>query len=435
MLASRVDPPLSLARLRVRGQMLELRDADLRFQKTEVASFLTDAMKLSLSEAEMSVLEQRTEGWIAGLLLAALALQQREDRSAFVWSFTGSQRYLLDYVQEEMLACLPAAMQRFLFYTAILNRMSASLCQAVTEEADSQALLERLERANLFLVPLDEERRWYRLHALIREALLAHLQATQPTLVVRLHRRAAHWYEEQGELREAIAHLLSAEDFSAAASLMEHAAEEVWLQGETQTLYRWVMALPDAVVREHACLLLNAALYLLNANSLTIEAQRIRAQTQAEQMMARVEAAMMAGAHEALQQRVNGDAAWSTTTGSSLSADHTLTAAETALLQRRLRLLRVWIASFEAMATSDREQLRLMYQQIRHLDNEDEVTWQVIPLSIAFTFRETFLREGAFLLPLFVQARQRVQQTHDRFATFKITQWLPHLYMRAGQLR
>ncbi|WP_201375892.1 hypothetical protein [Ktedonobacter robiniae] len=184
VLASRVDPPLSLSRLRVRGQMRELRDADLRFHKVEATHFLNRAMKLTLSQEEVSVLGQRTEGWIAGLQLAALALQQREDHAAFVQAFTGSQRYLLDYIQEEILSHLDAPLQNFLLRVSALSRLNADLCQAVTAEPTSQKLLETLERANLFLIPLDEERHWYRLHDLFREALLAHVRATQPALVV-----------------------------------------------------------------------------------------------------------------------------------------------------------------------------------------------------------------------------------------------------------
>ena len=162
VLSSRVDPPLVLSRWRARGQLLELRDADLHFQEEEAAQFLTHTMDLSLEAEEIAELARRTEGWIVGLQLAALALQQREDRSAFVRGFTGGHRYVLDYVQEEILAHLPAPLRDFLLHTSILNRMSASLCQAVTAEPESSGLLETIERANLFLVPLDSERRWYR---------------------------------------------------------------------------------------------------------------------------------------------------------------------------------------------------------------------------------------------------------------------------------
>ncbi len=248
LISSRVDPELPLSRLRVRGQLVEIRATDLRFSREEVSTFLRHAMGLSLSEAEVLALERRTEGWAAGLQLAALSLRKQEDRSAWITAFTGSHRYLLDYVQEEILARQPVALRDFLLHTAVLSRMSAALCQAVTGEPASQVVLETLERANLFLVPLDEERQWYRFHDLFRETLLARLQATQPERVPRLHLLAARWYEAQGEVREAIAHQLAAADFSSAARLLEREASHLWLSGEAQTVQTWLAALPDAVL-------------------------------------------------------------------------------------------------------------------------------------------------------------------------------------------
>jgi LuxR family transcriptional regulator, maltose regulon positive regulatory protein len=193
ILSSRVDPDLPLARWRVRGQLTEIRAADLRFREGEASHFLSQMLSPPLSAEEVHLLTQRTEGWIAGLQLAALALQKREDRAAFLRAFTGSQRYLLDYVQEDILARLPDSVRDFLLQTAILAHLDASVCQAVTASPDkrtSQQMLAFLERANLFLVPLDEERGCYRLHELFREALLAVLHATQPELAPALHRRA-----------------------------------------------------------------------------------------------------------------------------------------------------------------------------------------------------------------------------------------------------
>jgi LuxR family maltose regulon positive regulatory protein len=176
-------------------------------------------MALALEPAEITQLAQRTEGWVAGLHLAALALPRHIDHATFVRDFTGSHRYLMDYVQEDILARVAQPLQDFLLKSAILDRMSAALGQAVTEQADvqtSQQMLESLERANLFLVPLDTERHWYRLHDLFREALLARLHATQPALVPLLHLRAASVYKQQGEWIEAITHLLAAQDYAAA---------------------------------------------------------------------------------------------------------------------------------------------------------------------------------------------------------------------------
>src|SRR5712692_9995085 len=224
ILASRVDPDLPLARLRVRGQLTEIRATDLRFQEVEASQYLGQMLSPPLSEEEVRRLVSRTEGWIAGLHLAALTLQKREDRAAFLQAFTGSQRYLLDYVQEEILSRLPTSVRDFLLHTAVLSRLDASVCQAVTAAPDrrvSQQMLEWLERANLFLVSLDEERRSYRLHELFREALLSALHTTHPESVPVLHHRAASFYEAQGEWAEAITHALRAADYSTAARLMQ----------------------------------------------------------------------------------------------------------------------------------------------------------------------------------------------------------------------
>src|SRR5215472_2927195 len=176
-LSSRVEPSLSLARLRAKGQVVEIRETDLRLSGEEAARFLKEVMNLSLSEEDIGHLEQRTEGWIAGLQLAALSLRRHTDASAFVQAFAGSHRLILDFVQEEILEPLPQEQQRFLLHTSVLDRMNADLCQRLSGEQASQQMLEELERAHLFLIPLDEERRWYRFHTLFREVLLARLQA------------------------------------------------------------------------------------------------------------------------------------------------------------------------------------------------------------------------------------------------------------------
>jgi len=292
VLASRVDPDLPLSRWRVRGELLEIRAADLRFSAAEASSFFSQALGDGLTEDDMLLLEARTEGWIARMQLAALAMRQREDRSAFVQTFTGSQRYLLDYVQEEVLERQSLRVQRFLLQTAVLTRLNAALCAALTEERASQAMLEWLERHNLFVVPLDEERQWYRMHELFREVLLARVQASEPELVPLLHQRAAQWYAAQGDLREAIAHALAAPDFASAAELIERAAEQLWLSGEAQTVQSWIGALPDDVVRQHARLALNTALRLLESLHSTVSAWYARGQAQVEQTIARLEAVL-----------------------------------------------------------------------------------------------------------------------------------------------
>ena len=275
ILSSRVDPDLPLARLRAHGQLTEIRADELRFQEGEVSQFLDKMLSSPLSEAELQRLVSRTEGWIAGLHLVALTMQKREDRAAYLEALTGSQRYLLDYVQEDILARLPERVRDFLLHSAILSRLDASVCQAVTASstaAASQQMLAFLERANLFLVPLDEEQRTYRLHDLFREALLSVLHTTQPEMEPVLHRRAADFYEAEGQWHEAIAHALAAADFSTAVRLMEQTVEPFWLHGEAAMMAGWVLALPEALVREHARLVLTTALYLLHPVMQTAEA-------------------------------------------------------------------------------------------------------------------------------------------------------------------
>jgi len=217
----------------------------------EAVSFLTQIMGLILSEEHISRLETRTEGWIPALQLAALSMRRHHDVSAFIQAFTGSHRLILDYVQEEILEPLPQAQQRFLLHTSVLDRMNADVCRALTGEQASQQMLESLERANLFLIPLDEERRWYRLHTLFREVLLARLQATQPEQLSRLHREAALWFQHQEWPHEAIPHALATRDFLFVAELLEGYVERLYLQGELQTLLAWIKRLPEEVLRAH----------------------------------------------------------------------------------------------------------------------------------------------------------------------------------------
>ena len=248
VLATRVDPPLALSRWRARGQLMEIRDSDLRFSEQDGALFLSQTMGLHLEEEDVVLLTERTEGWIAGLQLAALSLRGHANPSASLKLLSGSHRFLLDYVQEEILARQPAAIQRFLLHVAVLPRMNASLCQALTEETASQERLEFLERANLFLVPLDEERQWYRFHPLFREALLARLQASQPEQVPTLYRRAAAWYAAQGLWHEAIPYAFGAEDVAYAADLLERCIDSGIWRNEYHTLHRWLARLPQEVL-------------------------------------------------------------------------------------------------------------------------------------------------------------------------------------------
>ncbi len=212
VLATREDPPLPLAQLRGRDDLLELRATDLRFTQEEAATFLREVMGLPLSTEESALLQARTEGWITGLQLAAFSLQGRDDPETFITAFSGSHHYVVDYLLEEVLNRQSEAVQDFLLQTCILDRLSAPLCDAVREQGGSQVLLDFLERANLFLVALDEQGQWYRYHRLFAEALRQWLQQTAPALSTDLHLRAGRWYEQHGLFAEAVSHALAASD-------------------------------------------------------------------------------------------------------------------------------------------------------------------------------------------------------------------------------
>ncbi len=252
IIAARADPPLSLARLRGRGQLCEVRAADLRFATDEAAAYLHEVMRLDLTPNEVAILQERTEGWIAGIQLAALSLQGRNDVSEFLSAFSGSHRFVLDYLSEEVFSQQSAAVQSFLLHTCILDRMNSSLANSVTELTDGQAMLERLEHANLFVVSLDDRRGWYRYHHLFAEALRSLLKQTQPELIPELHRRASRWYEQHGFLDEATQHALAGSDYAVAARLIEQFARQALRsQGRFTTLLRRMEALPRVWLDTH----------------------------------------------------------------------------------------------------------------------------------------------------------------------------------------
>ncbi len=254
VITTREDPDLPLARLRARGQLTELRLADLRFTPAEAAEFLNQMMGLNLSLEDITALETRTEGWITGLQLAALALQGslsmqgHPDTSRFIQSFTGSHRFVLDYLVEEVLGRQPEHIRSFLLQTSILDRLSGPLCEAVTEQKDGRGILETLERGNLFVVPLDDQRQWYRYHHLFSEVLLAHVLEGQPGQIPLLHQRASAWYEQNNLPAEAIRHALAARDFERAAGLIEKTYLAMDTSFQSSAWLGWVRKLPDEVV-------------------------------------------------------------------------------------------------------------------------------------------------------------------------------------------
>lgn len=248
VIATRVDPPLPLARWRVRDQLTELRGSDLQFTRDEAASFLARTMGLSLTAEQSQALTDRTEGWIAGLQLAALSLRGADDAPRVIAALTGAHQHVLDYLVEEVLAAQSADVQTFLMQTAILDRFCAPLCDAVLDRADSADVLIKLDKDNLFLVPLDAERQWFRYHRLFAELLRARLVSLRPTAPAQLHAKAAEWFEAAGSPEEAIGHALAAGKFDRAAQLIEHAWEAPLHAGQIVTVQRWLDALPVAAL-------------------------------------------------------------------------------------------------------------------------------------------------------------------------------------------
>jgi LuxR family transcriptional regulator, maltose regulon positive regulatory protein len=260
ILSSREEPPLSLALLRARRQLLEIRAPELRFTSDEARAFFDQALGQALPGRDVAALETVTEGWAAGLQLAALSLQEVKDVGAFVASFSGSHRYVFDYLAQEILNRQPAETRDFLLKTSVLTRMSGALCDAVVGNEGGQVMLERLERANLFIVPLDPERRWYRYHNLFAGFLRARLfEELAPAEVAGLHRRAGDWYAAHDAVPEAIEHALAAQDFARAIVLIKSVVQEMFSHSQLRTLLAWISELPHERLREDGLLTMAAA--------------------------------------------------------------------------------------------------------------------------------------------------------------------------------
>ncbi len=249
VIASRADPALPLARWRARGELAETRAAELRFTPDEAAVYLNEMMGLRLTARDVAALEGRTEGWIAALQLAALSMQGRDDVDGFIAGFAGDDRYVVDYLAQEVLARQPDRVQAFLLQTSILGRLSGPLCDAVTGQGGGKAMLEALDRGNLFLVRLDDRRRWYRYHHLFADVLHARLLDEQPDQVPDLHRRASAWFQRSGEQSVAIGHALAAEDFQRAADLVELAVSVMSQTRQEATVRGWLEMIPEEVIQ------------------------------------------------------------------------------------------------------------------------------------------------------------------------------------------
>jgi LuxR family maltose regulon positive regulatory protein len=259
VVTSRADPPLALARLRVGGQLDELRAVDLRFTRSEAADLFAGTVGPEFPDAATRALTDRTEGWVAGLQLAALSLRERADVEAFVTTFSGSHRYVLDYLTEEVLDRQPEDIRRFLIETSLLARLSGDLCDAVTGRTDGQAMLEEVERANLFVIALDDVRGWWRYHHLFADLLRARLEASDPDRVVAIHRAAADWHAANDLPDEAVHHAIAAGDMVWAARLIERHADARFHLNEAATFERWLGQLPREVVEARPRLLLAQA--------------------------------------------------------------------------------------------------------------------------------------------------------------------------------
>jgi LuxR family maltose regulon positive regulatory protein len=269
VIASREDPHLPLSHFRARGQLTELRAADLRFSSSEAAEFLNHVMGLKLAVEDIAALERRTEGWIAGLQLAAISMQGHGDASDFIKSFSGSHRLVLDYLVEEVLDKLSESIQIFLLQTAILDRLTGSLCNTLTGQDEGQTTLEMLEHANLFVIPLDNERCWYRYHHLFGDLLRVRLRQSHPDKIPMLLVRASEWFEQNGFIAEAIEYALRAEDFDRAADLIEGVADVEWVRGGLKKLGHWLDALPQELLfsKPYLCIFHASCLFVSGQQS------------------------------------------------------------------------------------------------------------------------------------------------------------------------
>ncbi|HEY3558190.1 MAG TPA: LuxR C-terminal-related transcriptional regulator [Kribbella sp.] len=288
VVSTRADPPFPLARLRSRGQLMEVRVDDLRFAAAEAGAFLNDVMGLRLTDDDVRALEGRTEGWAAGLQLAALSLRGVADVAGFIEAFTGSHRFVIDYLADEVLARQTEAVRDFLLRTAVLERLTASLCDAVTGRSDSAQVLDELDRRNVFLVALDAGRTWYRYHHLFRDVLQARLLAERPDELPRLHRAASDWYADQHLAADAVRHALAAGDHERAGRLIEEALPETRRTRQDALLLEWIGSLPDSVVRRNPVLCVLSAWSATMAGDLDTMAGRLDD----------AETALAAGAHD-----------------------------------------------------------------------------------------------------------------------------------------
>ena len=358
VITSREDPPLPLARLRGRGQLAEIRADDLRFLKEEAALFLHQALGLALTTQQVMDLDARTEGWIAGLQLAALAMKGRNDVAGFIAAFTGSHRFILDYLTEEALNRQPEHIQTFLLQTSILNRLCGPLCDVVTGRSDGQSLLEQIERSNLFLIPLDDERKWYRYHHLFGDMLRNSLNRLHSEKVVTLHQKASQWLAKEKLFNEAVSHAMTARDYGLAASIMEESGKHYPVESWGNFGIKWAADLPDDVMANHPALALNIGMWYASIGA--SEAAEKQIEIARSTLATRVNSVEMLGYADTI------DALNASRTG---NLDHALEAADNALRRlsehhTQLRAQALLVKGIVFQRLYQREQSRMLYEQI-----------------------------------------------------------------------
>jgi LuxR family maltose regulon positive regulatory protein len=411
-IGSRSDPPLhspgtaparsagaSVARLRVRGQLLEIRADSLRFTTDETALFLNEVMRLELSPEMVTALDVRTEGWIAGLQLAALSLSGRSDKESFISSFTGSHRYLVEYLLEEVVGRQSEEVQSFLLSTSILERLCGPLCDAILGgPLGSEAVLQRLEQANVFVVALDDQGYWYRYHHLFRDFLQTRLLKTRPERVAPLHRAASEWHAAHGSLREAVQHALQTQDWTYAAALVEQHGVSMMMHSEFSTVYEWCAAFPEEVMRVHP------ALCLFQSNALVLGYRR-QNRGRIEERLQMVEQAAAALEDRQLAHLLIGQAATTRTFLATMTQDPAVDPREHfALTQRALDLL-----------------------------SEDDPARSAITLTIGYAHMA--LHDAVAGYQAMEEARQLSLTSHNYFGVVEATFHQARLAHNQGQLR
>ena len=295
VISSRSDPPWPLARFRVHAELAEIRSQDLRFTQEETAAFLNDVMGLGLSPKDISALDTRTEGWIAGLQMAAISMRDRDDKASFIQAFTGSNRYVIDYLMEEVLGQQSSEVRDFLLKTSILERLTAPLCDFMVGKQSSQSVLLELEQKNLFLISLDDQRRWYRYHPLFGDLLRNHLRRNHADKVPDLHQKASTWYEENGLIPDSINHAMAANDIKRIVRLTEELVVSPMNYGELRILMGWLDGLPETTIHHYPWLLVTRALGHLNSGKYELSEARftevesiLSAQSKTDEMAIRI---------------------------------------------------------------------------------------------------------------------------------------------------